>query len=153
MEQVRLERFRESSNYVPIDKEGSRKDQRRLSENEQLVQQAREQSYRDSYLRRQNSEGDTNVKVDSAKAPTVKEKKTEPDVPVRSARKNRVPRETLCRSMGESADTVTETRTLFLKTINEADLKSTNLLTRKESGDGLRVVSDWFVNKDPQVNV
>ncbi|XP_025992443.1 unconventional myosin-IXa isoform X4 [Solenopsis invicta] len=122
-----------------------------------------------SYLRRQNSEGDTAMKVvnvndDSTLKSTLlrgsspKEKnshskeKYEPDVPVRNARRNRPSREVQCRSMGESVvETNMETRNLLLGTIKESDLnKTTNVWSRKEypHETASRSVTDWPMNKN-----
>ncbi|XP_015191584.1 PREDICTED: unconventional myosin-IXa-like isoform X3 [Polistes dominula] len=125
-----------------------------------------------NYLRRQNSEGDTASKIEStnddkvtknvlARRTDPKDKnsrpkdKFEPDVPVRSARRNRVSREVQCRSMGESVSDANpgETRNLFLGTIKEADMKrmeNINVWTRKESPSEVtsRSVTDWPVNKN-----
>ncbi|KAL6258640.1 hypothetical protein P5V15_010593 [Pogonomyrmex californicus] len=122
-----------------------------------------------SYLRRQNSEGDTTTKVmdvndDGALKSTLlrgsspKEKnsrskeKYEPDVPVRNARRNRPSREVQCRSMGESVvETNTETRNLLLGTIKESDLnKTTNVWSRKDYPHETtsRSVTDWPMNKN-----
>jgi len=121
------------------------------------------------YLRRQNSEGDTTTKVveivndDSAlsslmRGSSPKEKnsrskdKYEPDVPVRSARRNRPSREVQCRSMGESvSETSPETRNLLLGTIKESDLnKTTNVWSRKDypHETSTRSVTDWPINKN-----
>ncbi|XP_014602153.1 PREDICTED: unconventional myosin-IXb-like isoform X2 [Polistes canadensis] len=128
-----------------------------------------------NYLRRQNSEGDTASKTEStndekmtknvlARRVDPKDKnsrpkdKFEPDVPVRSARRNRPSREVQCRSMGESVSDVNpgETRNLFLGTIKEADMKrmeNINVWTRKESPSEVtsRSVTDWPVNKNEAV--
>ncbi|CAL1678035.1 unnamed protein product [Lasius platythorax] len=123
-----------------------------------------------AYLRRQNSEGDTTAKIvsvvnDDSTLKTAllrrsppKEKnsrskeKYEPDVPVRSARRNRPSREVQCRSMGESVvETNAETRNLLLGTIKEADLnKTTNVWSRKDYPHETtsRSVTDWPVNKN-----
>lgn len=122
-----------------------------------------------SYLRRQNSEGDTAAKVDAAnedgalkssllRGSSPKEKnsrlkeKHEPDVPVRSARRNRPPREVQCRSMGESVtEANTETRNLFLGTIKESDLnKTSHVWSRKDYQHEAtsRSVTDWPINKN-----
>ncbi|XP_012530085.1 unconventional myosin-IXa isoform X1 [Monomorium pharaonis] len=121
-----------------------------------------------SYLRRQNSEGDTTMKVvdvdDSALKSTLlrgssprernsrSKEKYEPDVPVRNARRNRPSREVQCRSMGESAvETNTDTRNLLLGTIKESDLnKTTNVWCRKEypHETASRSVTDWPMNKN-----
>ncbi|XP_032668509.1 unconventional myosin-IXa-like isoform X3 [Odontomachus brunneus] len=119
------------------------------------------------YLRRQNSEGDTAAKVDvedSAlkssllRGSSPKEKnsrlkeKHEPDVPVRSARRNRPSREVQCRSMGESvSEANTETRNLFLGTIKESDLnKTSHVWSRKDYPHEAtsRSVTDWPINKN-----
>ncbi|XP_043511596.1 unconventional myosin-IXAa-like isoform X3 [Frieseomelitta varia] len=122
-----------------------------------------------SYLRRQNSEGDTSKKLDVVndgnalkglllKGTSPKEKnsrpkeKCEPDVPVRSARRNRPTREVQCRSMGESVSETNsgEAKNLFLGTIKESDLhKSTAIRSRKDSphDTSSRSVTDWPVNK------
>ncbi|XP_076663823.1 unconventional myosin-IXa isoform X2 [Andrena cerasifolii] len=122
-----------------------------------------------SFLRRQNSEGDTSkldtvndenaLKSPLQKGSSSKEKnsrpkeKCEPDVPVRTARRNRPSREFHCRSMGESvSETNTgESKSLFLGTIKESDLnKSTNVWTRKDNSPhetASRSVTDWPVNK------
>ncbi|XP_070163242.1 unconventional myosin-IXa isoform X4 [Polyergus mexicanus] len=123
-----------------------------------------------AYLRRQNSEGDTTTKIvgvvndDSTLKSALlrrsppKEKnsrskeKYEPDVPVRSARRNRPTREVQCRSMGESVvETNSETRNLLLRTIKESDLnKTTNVWSRKDYPHETtsRSVTDWPVNKN-----
>lgn len=128
-----------------------------------------------AYLRRQNSEGDTATKIVGVNVVNVvnddstlknallrrsppKEKnsrskeKYEPDVPVRSARRNRPSREVQCRSMGESvAEPNAETRNLLLGTIKEGDLnKTTNVWPRKEYPHETtsRSVTDWPVNKN-----
>lgn len=122
-----------------------------------------------SYLRRQNSEGDTAMKVvdvnnDSTLKSTLlrgsspKEKnsrskeKYEPDVPVRNARRNRPSREVQCRSMGESVvEPNIETRNLLLGTIKESDLnKTTNVWPRKDYSHETtsRSVTDWPMNKN-----
>ncbi|XP_014476007.1 PREDICTED: unconventional myosin-IXa-like isoform X2 [Dinoponera quadriceps] len=122
------------------------------------------------YLRRQNSEGDTSTKVvdvaneDGAlksslmRGSSPKEKnsrskeKHEPDVPVRSARRNRPSREVQCRSMGESVtEANTETRNLFLGTIKESDLnKTSHVWSRKDYSHEAtsRSVTDWPINKN-----
>lgn len=124
------------------------------------------------YLRRQNSDGDTTTKVTEVVAgndealrcslmrgPSPKEKnvrskdKYEPDVPVRSARRNRPSREVQCRSMGESvSETNAETRNLLLGTIKESDLnKTTNVWSRKDyhpHETSNRSVTDWPMNKN-----
>ncbi|XP_046430250.1 unconventional myosin-IXa-like isoform X2 [Neodiprion fabricii] len=124
---------------------------------------------KDYVLRRQNSEGDTTGKIDISMhetamkmpyktSPLPKEKdtmikeKSEPDVPVRCARKNRPTREAQCRSMGDSVSesNTNEARNLFLGTIKEGDSnKSSNVWTRKQvSNDpATRSVTDWPVNK------
>ncbi|KAK2583519.1 hypothetical protein KPH14_009475 [Odynerus spinipes] len=126
-----------------------------------------------NYLRRQNSEGDGMSKMESVNDENVaknvlarrsdpKDKNTrskdkyEPDVPVRSARRNRPSREVQCRSMGESASDTNagETRNLFLGTIKEADMnKATNVWARKDSPSETtsRSVTDWPVNKNETV--
>ncbi|XP_071643417.1 unconventional myosin-IXb isoform X2 [Temnothorax longispinosus] len=122
-----------------------------------------------SYLRRQNSEGDTALKVvdvndDSALKSTLlrgsspneknsrSKEKYEPDVPVRNARRNRPSREVQCRSMGESVvEANTETRNLLLGTIKESDLnKTTNVWSRKDypHETASRSVTDWPMNKN-----
>lgn len=129
-----------------------------------------------NYSRRQNSEGDsTSAKAEPtndenaaknvlARRTDLKDKnsrpkdKFEPDVPVRSARRNRPSREVQCRSMGESASdtSVGETRNLFLGTIKEADMKrmeNINVWTRKDNPSEVtsRSVTDWPVNKNETV--
>ncbi|XP_018395060.1 PREDICTED: unconventional myosin-IXa-like [Cyphomyrmex costatus] len=122
-----------------------------------------------SYLRRQNSEGDTAMKVvdvndDNTLKSTLlrgsspneknlrSKEKYEPDVPVRNARRNRPSREVQCRSMGESVvETNTETRNLLLGTIKESDLnKTTNVWSRKDYPHETtsRSVTDWPINKN-----
>ncbi|EFN89792.1 unconventional myosin-IXa isoform X3 [Harpegnathos saltator] len=121
-----------------------------------------------AYLRRQNSEGDSAAKVDVAddgalkssllRGSSPKEKnsrakeKHEPDVPVRSARRNRPSREVQCRSMGESvSEANTETRNLFLGTIKESDLnKTSHVWSRKDYPHEAtsRSVTDWPINKN-----
>ncbi|XP_046748909.1 unconventional myosin-IXAa-like isoform X5 [Diprion similis] len=124
---------------------------------------------KDYVLRRQNSEGDTADKIDismhetSMKTPykisalpkekdTMIKEKSEPDVPVRCARKNRPTREAQCRSMGDSVSesNTNEARNLFLGTIKEGDSnKSSNVWTRKHvpNDSTTRSVTDWPVNK------
>ncbi|XP_035732171.1 unconventional myosin-IXa-like isoform X2 [Vespa mandarinia] len=129
-----------------------------------------------NYSRRINSEGDsTSAKAEPtndenaaknvlARRTDLKDKnsrpkdKFEPDVPVRSARRNRPSREVQCRSMGESASdtSVSETRNLFLGTIKEADMKrmeNINVWTRKDNPSEVtsRSVTDWPVNKNETV--
>ncbi|XP_029165977.1 unconventional myosin-IXa-like isoform X3 [Nylanderia fulva] len=123
-----------------------------------------------AYLRRQNSEGDTATKIvgvvnddSTLKSALLRrsppkdknsrsKEKYEPDVPVRSARRNRAPREVQCRSMGESVvETNAETRNLLLGTIKEGDLnKTTNVWSRKDYPHETtsRSVTDWPVNKN-----
>ncbi|XP_043257794.1 unconventional myosin-IXAa-like isoform X1 [Colletes gigas] len=192
-EQTQHEKPNEASNFnVKLDQNerfvhiesSSGREQRRLSDNSVPSERMenvpaslirRDQTYghketKDfSYLRRQNSEGDTSMKLDpvndenALKSPLLmgsspKEKnlrpkeKSEPDVPVRSARRNRPSREFHCRSMGESVSDTggTETKSLFLGTIKESDLnKSTNVWTRKDGPHetASRSVTDWPVNK------
>ncbi|XP_046838439.1 unconventional myosin-IXa-like isoform X4 [Vespa crabro] len=131
---------------------------------------------KEKYSRRINSEGDsTSAKAEPtndenaaknvlARRTDLKDKnsrpkdKFEPDVPVRSARRNRPSREVQCRSMGESASdtSVGETRNLFLGTIKEADMKrmeNINVWTRKDNPSEVtsRSVTDWPVNKNETV--
>ncbi|XP_011262122.1 unconventional myosin-IXb isoform X4 [Camponotus floridanus] len=122
-----------------------------------------------AYLRRQNSEGDTTTKLvgvnddntlksglglrrSPPKEKNSRSEKYEPDVPVRSARRNRPSREVQCRSMGESAvETNAETRNLLLGTIKESDLtKTTKIWSRKDYPHETtsRSVTDWPVNKN-----
>ncbi|XP_012055989.1 PREDICTED: unconventional myosin-IXa-like [Atta cephalotes] len=120
-----------------------------------------------SYLRRQNSEGDSAMKVvdindDNTLKSTLKgsspneknsrsKEKYEPDVPVRNARRNRPSREVQCRSMGESVvETNTETRNLLLGTIKESDLNKTTVWSRKDYSHETtsRSVTDWPMNKN-----
>nr|XP_034195854.1 unconventional myosin-IXAa-like isoform X2 [Osmia lignaria] len=188
-DQTQQEKPHEASNYnVKLDpnerfvhmESSSGREQRRLSDNnvpsERIENVPASSARRDqtyvhfNYLRRQNSEGDTSMKLDAVndenvlkssllKGTTSKEKnsrpkeKCEPDVPVRSARRNRPSREVQCRSMGESVSEAGsgETKSLFLGTIKESDLhKSTNVRTRKDSPHEVasRSVTDWPVNKN-----
>ncbi|XP_018306562.1 unconventional myosin-IXa isoform X1 [Mycetomoellerius zeteki] len=121
-----------------------------------------------SHLRRQNSEGDTAMKVidvndDNTLKSTLlrgsspneknsrSKEKYEPDVPVRNARRNRPSREVQCRSMGESVvETNTETRNLLLGTIKESDLNKTTVWSRKDYPHETtsRSVTDWPMNKN-----
>ncbi|XP_018054529.1 PREDICTED: unconventional myosin-IXa-like isoform X1 [Atta colombica] len=121
-----------------------------------------------SYLRRQNSEGDSAMKVvdinddNTLKSTLLKgsspneknsrsKEKYEPDVPVRNARRNRPSREVQCRSMGESVvETNTETRNLLLGTIKESDLNKTTVWSRKDYSHETtsRSVTDWPMNKN-----
>lgn len=123
-----------------------------------------------AYLRRQNSEGDTTTKIvgvvnddntlksgllrrSPPKEKNLRSKeKYEPDVPVRSARRNRPSREVQCRSMGESVvEPNAETRNLLLGTIKESDLnKTTKIWSRKDYPHETtsRSVTDWPVNKN-----
>ncbi|KAG7203587.1 hypothetical protein KM043_013630 [Ampulex compressa] len=191
-ERAHQEKPHEASNFdVKLDTndrfiraEGSiNREQRRLSDNSVPSDRTesiptsparRDQSYNLSkdvkefnYLRRQNSEGDTSMKLEGVndenalkstllKRSSPKEKnsrpkdKCEPDVPVRSARRNRPSREVQCRSMGESVSEVNsgEPKNLFLGTIKEGDLnKSSNIWTRKDEATS-RSVTDWPVNKN-----
>ncbi|XP_076227416.1 unconventional myosin-IXa isoform X2 [Nomia melanderi] len=194
-EQTQHEKPNEASNYnvkldanerfVHMESTAISRDQRRLSDNSMSSEKLdsvsaspirRDQGYghgkdlKDfSYLRRQNSEGDTSMKLDSVndentlksslfRGTSPKEKnsrpkeKSEPDVPVRSARRNRAPREFHCWSMGESVSDPNsgETKSLFLGTIKESDLnKSANVWTHKDSPRETpsRTVTDWPVNK------
>lgn len=200
LEQARLERLNEASNYNvkieandrPAKKDSPLgRDQRRSSDNPVASDRIehvpssparRDQSYtigKDSkielnFLRRQNSEGDnSSMKMDitnddnslrgpsrktssSRESPEVQQRpkeKTEPDVPVRSARRNRPSREVQCRSMGESVSESgpTEARNIFLGTIKESDLKkSPSIWSKKDSANELvsRSVTDWPVNKN-----
>ncbi|OAD54572.1 Unconventional myosin-IXa [Eufriesea mexicana] len=193
-EQVQQDKPNEASNYnVKLDSDrfvhmesSSGREQRRLSDNsvpsERIESVPASPIRRDhgyghskemkdfSYLRRQNSEGDTSIKLDAVndenalKSPLLKgtspkeknsrpKEKCEPDVPVRSARRNRPTREVQCRSMGESVSEANsgETKSLFLGTIKESDLhKSTNVRTRKDGPHETpsRSVTDWPVNKN-----
>ncbi|XP_012281982.1 unconventional myosin-IXb isoform X2 [Orussus abietinus] len=197
LEQARLERLNEASNYnVKLEtsdrytrrENSGSKEQRRLSDNTVVPlnrsdvpgsPSRRELDYRKealqkdyNFLRRQNSEGDASAKVDLANDENVRSSlkgsgyskdrdfkdfkakdRTEPDVPVRSARRNRPTREVQCRSMGESvteASSTTEARNLFLGTIKETDLnRSSNSWTAKGSPcePTSRSVTDWPVNK------
>lgn len=190
LEQARLERLNEASNYNVKIVNPTCREQRRLSENtfqnecpeNPCSPVRREHIYGPSkcikdysYLRRQNSEGDTNLKTELVNSEslgkissskdtflrdrTLRTKEKEPDVPVRSARRNRPPRDVQCRSMGESATEVNtnETRNLFLGTIRESDLKAGNVWMNKDVNEtSIRNVTDWTVNKsdvafkDPQ---
>lgn len=192
-EQVRPEKPNEAANFnvkldtsdrfVQMESLASGNQQRKLSDNsasdERMESISLSPSKRDhmhgliknvkdlSYLRRQNSEGDTTIKVDvgsdgssksllrglSPKEKNLRLKdKYEPDVPVRSARRNRPSREVQCRSMGESvAETNTETQNLFLGTIKESDLnKTSNVWSRKDYPHETtsRSVTDWPINKN-----
>ncbi|XP_033226545.1 unconventional myosin-IXb-like isoform X2 [Belonocnema kinseyi] len=183
LEQARLERLNEASNFnVKLTSVISR-EQRGLCENiisnectENLPSSPlrREQistsgkSLKDyNYLRRQNSEGDTTLKTDLVHSETLtkipspneailrdrnlrSKEKSEPDVPVRSARRNRPSREVQCRSMGESVtENTNETRNLFLGTIRESDLKTSNVWTKTRTNEStVRNNTDWPVNKD-----
>ncbi|XP_043276757.1 unconventional myosin-IXAa-like isoform X2 [Venturia canescens] len=198
LEQARLEKLNEAANYnVRIetnDRLGKRdsptgREQRRLSDNlvatERLENMTNSPARRDhttftsgkesksdyNFLRRQNSEGDTSIKIES---PSLEDRnsgrkividkdtrcreKIEPDVPVRSARRNRPSREMQCRSMGESvSETVpSESRNIFLGTIKESDLNKTTSSvpwSNKENSNELvsRSVTDWPVNKQESV--
>ncbi|XP_043474580.1 unconventional myosin-IXa-like isoform X2 [Leptopilina heterotoma] len=174
LEQARLERLNEASNYNVKIVNPTCREQRRLSDNTYQNEEnlhcspSRRDIYNKSikdygYLRRQNSEGDTNLKPELetlGKIATSKEtvlrdrtlrtkEKAEPDVPVRIARRNRLPREVQCRSMGESATEVTtnENRNLFLGTIRESDLKANVWMNKETNETSLRNVTDWSVNK------
>ncbi|XP_011882942.1 PREDICTED: unconventional myosin-IXb-like isoform X2 [Vollenhovia emeryi] len=195
-EQARQEKPNEAANYnvkldtsdrfVQMESLASGKQQRGLSDNNVANERMesipvspvkRDQTKHGStknikdlaYLRRQNSEGDTTMKIvdvndDSTLKSTLlrgtspKEKnsrskeKYEPDVPVRNARRNRPSREVQCRSMGESVvGANTETRNLLLGTIKESDLnKTTNVWSRKDYPHETtsRSVTDWPMNKN-----
>ncbi|XP_017881675.1 unconventional myosin-IXa-like isoform X2 [Ceratina calcarata] len=188
-DQTQQEKPNEASNYnVKLDSDrfvqmesSTSREQRRLSdnsvpsdriENVPVSPIRRDHAYEHSrevkdfsYLKRQNSEGDTSIKLDSLnddlkstllKGGSSKEKnsrpkeKCEPDVPVRSARRNRPTREVQCRSMGESVSEAnsSESKSLYLSTIKESDLhKSTNVRNRKDELPS-RSVTDWPVNKN-----
>ncbi|XP_051155155.1 unconventional myosin-IXa-like isoform X1 [Leptopilina boulardi] len=172
LEQARLERLNEASNYnVKIVNPTTCREQRRLSDNTYQNECAdsihrRENIYTGgkcmkdyNYLRRQNSEGDTNLKTDDAmkiskdmrERTIVRNKEKEPDVPVRIGRRNRLPREVQCRSMGESATTdvnTNENRNLFLGTIRESDLKTGNVWINKEERN---IPTDWSTNNKNDV--
>ncbi|XP_033204867.2 unconventional myosin-IXb isoform X1 [Bombus vancouverensis nearcticus] len=193
-EQVQQDKPNEASNYnVKLDSDrfihmdsSSAREQRRLSDNSVPSERIesvpvspirRDHGYGHSkemkdfsYLRRQNSEGDTSMKLDAVndenalKSPLLKgtlpkeknskpKEKCEPDVPVRSARRNRPTREVQCRSMGESVSETNsgETKSLFLGTIKESDLhKATTIRPRKDSPHDTpsRSITDWPVNKN-----
>lgn len=193
-EQTRQEKPNEAANFnVKLDKSDrfaqmeslTSRQQRRLSDNnvpdERMESVPISSAKRDqihgpiknvkdlTYLRRQNSEGDTTMKVDMANNESVlkssllrgsspKEKnarskdKYEPEVPVRSARRNRPSREVQCRSMGENvSETNAETRNLFLGTIKEGNLsKTSNVWSRKDypHESASRSVTDWPINKN-----
>ncbi|XP_071857955.1 unconventional myosin-IXa isoform X3 [Bombus fervidus] len=193
-EQVQQDKPNEASNYnVKLDSDrfihmdsSSGREQRRLSDNSVPSERIesvpvspirRDHGYGHSkemkdfsYLRRQNSEGDTSMKLDAMndenalKSPLLKgtspkeknskpKEKCEPDVPVRSARRNRPTREVQCRSMGESVSETNsgETKSLFLGTIKESDLhKATTIRPRKDSPHDTpsRSITDWPVNKN-----
>lgn len=70
---------------------------------------------------------------------------------MRSARRNRPPRELQCRSMGESVnEAATEARNVILGTIKESDLIKTNVWPRKDEskhGTVTRSITEWPVNK------
>lgn len=159
LEQARLERLNEASNLnVKLDSP-LRREQRRLGENENVsgsttARLVGKDTKEYNYLRRQNSEGDASLneaKISTLKGSMIRPKeKTEPDVPVRSARRNRPPRDLQCRSMGESVTETgtSEARSIFLGTIKETDLKSSNVWTRKEDKvENSRSVTDWPVKK------
>ncbi|XP_078052595.1 unconventional myosin-IXb isoform X2 [Augochlora pura] len=158
--------------FVHMESSSSSKDQRRLSTSNEIRravvhgQSKKMKEY--GYLTRQHSEGDTAMKLDVAtdenslkssllKGTSPKEKisrpkeKCEPDVPVRSTRRNRPPRE-FCWSVGESVSDANsvEAKSLFLGTIKESDLnKSANVWTRKDTPRETpsRSVTDWSVDK------
>lgn len=117
-------------------------------------------------LRRQNSEGDASkhsinqnrtVPLPAKEPPHKLSEKSEPDVPVRSARRNRHPREMQCRSMGDSASEANnkESRNIFLGTIKESELnKPICVWTRQDVPveTHTRSVTDWVVNKNESKN-
>ena len=130
LEHARLERLNEASNF-----------------NVKIEENSRQQD-----LRRQNSEGEVSTgivrKVVSMDT-DVRKEKIEPDVPVRSARRNRPSREVQCRSMGESVTEIApiESRHLFLGTIKESDLNKSSSVWSK-TDEISRSVTDWPVNKN-----
>ncbi|XP_033331080.1 unconventional myosin-IXa isoform X3 [Megalopta genalis] len=156
--------------FVHMESSSSSKDQRRLSTSNEIRRatgHGQSKKMKDfGYLRRQNSEGDTAMKLDAVidenslkgsllKGTSPKEKisrpkeKCEPDVPVRSTRRNRPPRE-LYWSVGESVSDANSGEAKFLGTIKESDLnKSANVWTRKDSPREVpsRSVTDWSVDK------
>ncbi|KAJ8669058.1 hypothetical protein QAD02_000317 [Eretmocerus hayati] len=174
---MRLDRTNRSA--MKLDSLGS-SGRRRASENEAsslgsavgyvaAIKREQQQSYgkenKDyAYLRRQNSEGDASLAeavagiAAKASSPAVPMKeKGEPDVPVRSARRNRPPRDMQCRSMGESVnEATTEARNVILSTIKESDLMkgSPGVWSRRDESKhepATRTLSDWPVNKkEPQ---
>lgn len=120
LEHAKLERLNEASNYnVKLDEpQRSYRRAESVVESPRKTQQQQQQqnfNYEKemNFLRRQNSEGDTRnyvVKMEeqqpaaAVEVTVLREKrdKNEPDVPVRSARRNRPSREVQCRSMGEN---------------------------------------------------
>ncbi|XP_053593137.1 unconventional myosin-IXa isoform X2 [Microplitis demolitor] len=202
LEQARLERLNEVSNLnIKIDNSDNNKfisnsssssskndglsiRERRFNESQDKfveVSNIRRDQTRDikeySFLKRQNSEGDTALKlmdlIPSLHDDRPVAEKTEPDVPVRSARRNRPSREVLCRSMGESVNetlSVSDARSIFLGTIKEDLNKShwsnasttsisstitssatsmtpTSMAIKKDDPSS-RSVTDWPVNKE-----
>ncbi|KAL7305793.1 hypothetical protein TKK_0002041 [Trichogramma kaykai] len=99
-----------------------------------------------NYLRKQNSEEIVSTMQTSVTVGLPKEK-SEPNVPVRNARRNRPPRDLQCRSMGESVIEVpTEPRNSILNTIKESDLvKDVNVWVQKEESPPN---SEWSNKKD-----
>ncbi|CAB0036224.1 unnamed protein product [Trichogramma brassicae] len=97
-------------------------------------------------LRKQNSEEIVSNMQTSVTVGLPKEK-SEPNVPVRNARRNRPPRDLQCRSMGESVIEVpTEPRNSILNTIKESDLvKDVNVWVQKEESPPN---SEWSNKKD-----
>lgn len=116
LEHAKLERLNEASNYNVKLEEPTQRSYKRTesidSPSRMMQQQQQSFTYEKemNYLRRQNSEGDTRsyVKIEESQPVEVtvvrveKRDKNEPDVPVRSARRNRPTREVQCRSMGEN---------------------------------------------------
>lgn len=177
LEQARMDRLNEAAKLnIKVDNNErfvknetvALREQRRLPENpdsplrrEGLVGR---ESKEYSFLKRQNSEGDTSLKIDimdecvsaTRKIPLLRDDeqrpkdKTEPDVPVRSARRNRPGREVLCRSMGESVseNVPSDARSIFLGTIKESDLNKTTNAWPKKDDLPSRSVTDWPVNKN-----
>ncbi|XP_024945038.1 unconventional myosin-IXa isoform X2 [Cephus cinctus] len=162
------EQRRLSDHSMPNDRTENIPDTSRRDQNYSPIKDVRDFKF----LRRQNSEGDTSSKIELTNdgdpgkgslksSSTIKDKnwnakensKSEPDVPVRSARKNRPSREVQCRSMGESVSetSTAEARNLFLGTIKESDLnKTSNFWARKDCSyeSTSRSVTDWPVNEN-----
>lgn len=161
LEQARLERLNEATNLNMNNNDSliyrEQQQIRRLSENtNERFDNNKTTTNELNYLKRQNSEGDT-INCEQTRDKE-KEKKTEPDVPVRSVRRNRPGREIHSRSLVESGvggvekNNQTDVRNIssyVLRTINESDnnkIMKNELPSSSSSSSSVissRTVTDW----------